>query len=209
MPTKHGLCGKCGVYVITCKVNGKRYIGSSVNMGSRIRQHFGKTCLRKYAKINPFYADIEKYGKDSFIFECLEECSPEQKLETERKWFNRLHPEYNLVEPDENPFKHKEVMEKAQAYWKTPEGQHRRLQTHRTQQCRDKCRESQRKRMISCEAVSPDGVRNAFESMTLAAQWLNRNCKLITIINHIRRAIKTQTMAYGYRWEVVQNEDNS
>ena len=41
---KHGLSGVCGVYMITNTLNGKRYIGASVDVGARISQHFGRAC---------------------------------------------------------------------------------------------------------------------------------------------------------------------
>ena len=86
---KHGLSGKCGVYLITNTINGKRYIGASVDVGKRIGQHF-TTAARRYNGINNFYTDICIMGRDVFTYELLEECSRDTKLETERKWYHKI-----------------------------------------------------------------------------------------------------------------------
>ena len=199
---KNGLSGKCGVYLLTCLTNGKRYVGSSVNMGSRIRQHFGKTCIQKYAKINSLYADIRKYGREGFSAECLEFCSPEEKLEAERKWYRRLSPEYNMVEPDECPLRHKSVYEKSRISCNTPEGIANRLKSHRSDHCRNRCRDVQRKRMISCRAIK-GSEHFDFESLSEAARWLGKEAVMCSVISHIKSAISRNGTAYGYRWEVM------
>lgn len=203
---RHGLNGKCGVYLLTCLVNGKRYVGASVNMGQRIAQHFSKTCIQKYARINSLYRDIETYGRDGFDVKCLEICTPSAKLETERKWYHIISPEYNLVEPDECPFRHPEVREKAKAASTTEECIHKMLMNHRSQQYRDKCREVQRHRMIPCAAID-DTDTYQFESLTSAAKWLHRDSALASVVTNITDAIKRNGTAYGYKWEVIEREN--
>lgn len=64
-----------GIYKITNNINGKSYIGQSVNIKKRFNAH-------KSAAFNPngknydfpLYKAIRKYGIDSFKFEILEEC---------------------------------------------------------------------------------------------------------------------------------------
>lgn len=56
---------KAGIYKLTC-VNGKVYIGKSVNIFNRLRQH--KNPKVKYHLQNA----ILKYGWDSFTVEILE-----------------------------------------------------------------------------------------------------------------------------------------
>ena len=206
---KHGLCGKCGVYLITNLINGKRYVGSSVDMGKRVGQHF-TTAARKYNGINEFYTDICKYGRNSFKCELLEECSPVDKLVTERKWYENINPEYNLVPPDDCPFKHDVVAKKAKQSCQTEKGIENRIKSHSTPQCRTKCREAQRHRMRSCYGVSDKGDTPVFECMTDAAKWLNQE-PILTSINKIKECLNGhRKTAYGYTWkEVMPNEDNS
>lgn len=204
---KRGMSGKCGVYLITNTANGKRYVGASYNMANRVNQHFGKICLEKYADINPFYGDIRKYGRDAFDIKVLEFCSREQKLETERKWYYLLKPEYNLVEPDDCPLRHKAVQEKSKRACASPKGVANRLRAHRTESCRAKCRDIQKKRMVPCRAIRSDGTTFDFESYCEAGRWLGRDDVLASTVSHIKRAIETNTLAFGYRWEVIRHEN--
>jgi len=201
--TKHGLCGVCGVYMITNTANGKRYVGSSVNVGSRISQHF-TTCVRKYRGINEFYSEIFEYGRDAFEIKLLESCTRETKLERERYWFDELHPEYNMVEPDDCPLKHESVKRKSYTACHSERGIENRKRSHQSDQCREKCRNVQRKRMIKCIGRSEKGDTPVFESLTQAAKWLEIGGETITRINHIRYSSRTGGSAYGYRWEVVK-----
>ena len=69
----------CGIYKITNQINGKCYIGQSVNIEKRWKQHcqqafsVNSICYDSY-----FYRSIRKYGLENFIFEILEECLKEQ-----------------------------------------------------------------------------------------------------------------------------------
>lgn len=98
-----------GVYIITCLVNGKRYIGSSKNVAARLSTHFGRDAKRYVNR--EFYIDIRKYGIQNFTWSVLETCSPENLIERERYYYNVIHPEYNIVVPCEQHeiFKQPEV----------------------------------------------------------------------------------------------------
>ena len=202
----------CGVYMLTNKVNGKRYIGSSNNVISRAHQHFGKQCREKYGDKNPFYADIVEYGRVAFIFEILEECSPDEKIERERYWWSKLRPEYNQIEPCDQPFLDPYVIAKKDAAQSTQGHREAMLRSHRSDQCRRKCREAQRGRMRACAAIDDSGKAHRFECMSDGANWICeiRGGHRPTIVNHIRRAIDVGGNAYGYRWmEVVPNGENN
>lgn len=200
---RNGWYGKCGVYMITCLENGKRYIGASVNLASRINQHFGTNCRKKYAKINPFYGDIAQYGRDAFKVEILEYCEKDTKLETERKWYWKIHPEYNLVEPDECPFTHPEVREKSYLACHTEQGRINRIKAHNKGIYRERAQKDKIDKMKPCCAREPDGTVHAFRSRTEAAKWLNRNAALPSVISNITGAIRKNGKAFGFRWEGV------
>ena len=68
---------KCGIYLITNLVNQKKYVGQSVNILRRWRNHkadsknIASSCYEY-----PLYRAFRKYGIDNFSFEIIEECSP-------------------------------------------------------------------------------------------------------------------------------------
>lgn len=63
-----------GIYSITNTVNGKRYIGKSINIKARWAQHkWSMKCERKGKDANRhLFNAFKKYGVDAFIFEVLE-----------------------------------------------------------------------------------------------------------------------------------------
>lgn len=208
---KRGWSGTCGVYLITNKVNGKRYVGASNNVSSRISQHFG-TAMRRYKDINPFYEEIYKYGRDNFVVELLEKCDRDKKIEREQYWYTKIHPEYNLVYPDEQPFKNELVQKKSKQAQQKPEIAEKIKLAHQTEHCRQACREIRRKNMVSCYGKDENGnLTPVFESMTDAVKWLKVDAKIPCAISKIKKSITYPNLhAYGYKWKgVVSNEDHS
>lgn len=63
-----------GIYLITNKINGRCYVGQSVDIIRRWRQH-KEVAHREQA---PLYKAIQKYGIENFDFCVLEECSREE-----------------------------------------------------------------------------------------------------------------------------------
>lgn len=76
-----------GVYKITNSINGKVYIGQSINIEERWRDHRADY-LRSDVIL---YRAMRKYGLENFSFEVLEECSIEELDEKEIFYIN----EYN------------------------------------------------------------------------------------------------------------------
>lgn len=63
-----------GIYLITNKINGRYYVGQSVDITRRWRQH-KEVAYHEHA---PLYKAIQKYGIENFDFCVLEECSKEE-----------------------------------------------------------------------------------------------------------------------------------
>ena len=91
-----------GIYRIENIVNHKRYIGQSIDIKRRWRDH--KTELRSHRHFNyHLQQSWDKYGEDSFKFTIIEECLKEN-LDIKETFcinkFNCLNKEYgyNLVE---------------------------------------------------------------------------------------------------------------
>lgn len=88
-----------GIYKITNLINGKSYIGQSVNIKKRWQVH---CCVARTNSSNaPIHCALRKYGKNSFIFEILEECDQSKLDEKEIYWinyYNTLCPNgYNIL----------------------------------------------------------------------------------------------------------------
>lgn len=74
----------CGIYMIKNKINGKMYVGQSVNIEKRWREH----CRGYYDGNRPISNAIKKYGKNNFEFTILHECKNDSDL------LNKLEQHY-------------------------------------------------------------------------------------------------------------------
>lgn len=85
-----------GIYKITNLKNGKSYIGQSVHIERRWSEHCIPSSKSLIGKA------IQKYGKENFNFQVLEECSVELLNEKEEfyiKKYNSVVPEgYNIMD---------------------------------------------------------------------------------------------------------------
>lgn len=84
---------RCGIYAITNLTNNKVYVGKSINIYERIRQHINK--LNKSSKESNLHLNKswKKYGRDSFKYEVLEDIEKDDNLlkEAELKWMLKLN----------------------------------------------------------------------------------------------------------------------
>jgi group I intron endonuclease len=199
---KHGLSGVCGVYLITNKLNGKKYVGASVNVAARISQHFGRAC-RLYKDRLDFYKDIHEMGRDSFEYRLLERCTPENKIERELFWWEKLRPEYNLTPPTDQPFLNDIVRERALSSTLKPENQAKLNAIKKTAAYRKQLHDAQAYKMRACYGVSEDERTPKFECISEAAQWIvdRTGKKKITVVNKIKAVLDGErATAYGYCW---------
>ena len=99
----------CGIYKITNQVNGKVYIGQSIDIEKRWEDHCLKTFRQNSEEYNyPLYQSIRKYGLENFKFEILEECSSKELNQKEIEYIAL----YESYPPD-----------KGKGYNQTPGGQ--------------------------------------------------------------------------------------
>lgn len=77
-----------GIYKITNKINGKAYIGQSINITVRWNEHY--LCSNNLTDKNSsaIHFAISKYGIENFTFEVLALCAPEELDEAEMYFIN-------------------------------------------------------------------------------------------------------------------------
>jgi len=104
---------KSGVYRWINKVNGKCYVGSSVNLGYRLKQYYSYKYLTREKSISSISSALIKYGHSNFILEILEHCEPEKSiiLEKEQFYINMIKPEYNILKIAGSPLGYKHTEE--------------------------------------------------------------------------------------------------
>lgn len=100
---------KCGIYKITNKINGKIYIGQSVDIKRRWWEHKARAfepnsnCFNK-----PLYQAIRKYGISNFELTILCECKETDLNKKEAEYistFNSIVPNgYNILPSSDKKF---------------------------------------------------------------------------------------------------------
>lgn len=96
-----------GIYKITNKINGKCYIGQSINIKQRWKAHRSRYQVDDY----PLYRAMRKYGLENFNFEVIEECTKELLNEREIYWISyydatNKNKGYNLGQGGQNTVVH-------------------------------------------------------------------------------------------------------
>lgn len=81
----------CGIYKIENRINGKSYIGQSINVTKRLRDHKSNSKNLDY----PLYLAISKYGEENFSFNLIEECSQDLLNEREIYWIKKYDSYFN------------------------------------------------------------------------------------------------------------------
>lgn len=192
-----------GIYRIANKINGKQYIGSSVNIEKRWKCHC--SLLHKNKHHSPYLQNAwNKYGKESFSFELLWKCEPDELLYEEQLALNNIKCEYNTciiagstlgvklsIEARMNMSTvQKGKKHSASARINMSIANKGRKKPPRTAEHRAKLSAA---RKIAVKAVADDGAVLHFSSMLDVR-------KSGFDLNHVRTAIKTGTKYRGLLW---------
>ena len=85
----------CGIYVIT-SLSGNQYVGQSVNISHRKRQHLSDLRLKKHHSVQ-LQKVFDKYGEAGLRFEIWCNCRSEHLPEMEILAEQELRPKYNSI----------------------------------------------------------------------------------------------------------------
>lgn len=86
---------KSGVYRWVDKINGKTYIGSSVNLSRRLSDYFNVNYLIKGKSY--IHNALLKRGYFNFSLEILEYCEKKSTILREQFYIDLMKPEYNIL----------------------------------------------------------------------------------------------------------------
>lgn len=87
--------GKVGVYLWINNITGKKYVGSSVQLGIRLSQYFNINYLNRNISMRICQA-LLKYGYSNFSLQILEYCDKSECIKKETHYIEKLKPEYNI-----------------------------------------------------------------------------------------------------------------
>lgn len=193
--------GISGVYKITNMINGKFYIGASVDIDMRYTTHMGRDA-RKY-KYHPFYIDIVEFGKENFKIEILEECDRNKLLVREQFYYDELNPDYNIVRPAENNFIYKEVQERATKNSNTPELVEKRRELYNSPEYQQLFRTMHTSKMKPVDMINDNEIIKSFISIQEASRYITENSKYKgkNKTSKIKAVCDGErNSAYGYEW---------
>lgn len=92
-----------GVYTITCTANGRVYVGSSIDVQRRLRQHTNMLSRNGHSNTHMQRA-WNKYGAAAFMFVIVDVCAAAgDLLPVEKRWIERLDAVNNGFNQKSNP----------------------------------------------------------------------------------------------------------
>lgn len=89
---------KSGVYFLINKVNGHGYVGSSINLASRMKNYLNNAFLKSKQNVNmPIVKALLKYNQSNFSLLILEYVKPESLTVRETFYITHIMPYYNVL----------------------------------------------------------------------------------------------------------------
>ena len=89
---------KSGVYCLINKINAHSYIGSSINLSSRMKNYLNKTFLKNKQNINmPIIKALLKYEPDNFSLSIIEYADFKHLAVRETHFISTVIPHYNVL----------------------------------------------------------------------------------------------------------------
>jgi group I intron endonuclease len=89
---------KSGVYCLVNNINGHSYVGSSINLSSRMRNYLNNSFLKSKQNINmPIVKALLNYDQSNFSLLILEYAEPESIIIRETYYITYVMPYYNVL----------------------------------------------------------------------------------------------------------------
>ena len=85
-----------GIYQIINKISGDFYIGSSIDLEKRKKEHFRESTWKQNPN-KPLYKDMKQYGKNNFLFKPIWLCDPTELKKYEQIAIEKYNPKYNII----------------------------------------------------------------------------------------------------------------
>lgn len=108
-----------GIYKITNQLNGKVYIGQSVNLKHRWIDHKSRA---RTGKQSPLYNDMRDLGFENFKFEIIEQCDKESLNDREVYWIKYYNSNNSEIGYNKNNGGNGEIYNYEEIYLKWQEG---------------------------------------------------------------------------------------
>ena len=193
------------IYRIVNDINGKLYVGKTVNsLQERWKEHISES-NRDRAKDRPLYRAIRKYGIEHFHIELVEECSDTIVNEREIYWIehygtfkNGYNANYSIYQNITQVANLMGISTDAVSY--ILRQRHIPIKTSQ-----DISKERYGK-PVTCIDKSTKEVIKTFDSIAEAARWLIDNnltgCKFTTIRTHISEVMRGKRRSTaGFIWK--------
>lgn len=214
---------KSGVYCIINKINGNSYVGSSINLSSRMKNYLNNTFLKSKQNINmPIVKALLKYGQENFTLLILEYVGPECLTVRETYYITYVMPHYNVLKQGYSSLGYKHTKEtkellsklaKNRTHSEETKGLIARVLTGENNPFYNKNHSMESKvRMIEAQSAYPVYVYNSFKELLVIFPSVSALAKLIQS-NHsmIVGVIKEQTIFRGewYFTNIPYSIDNT
>lgn len=167
--------GKAGVYRWINNINGKCYVGSSVDLSKRLYRYYSLAHIIAQSEFSLICKALVKYGYSTFSFEILEFCDRKDVLVREQYYIDLLEPEYNILKKAGSHLGYKHTDE-AKAKMRGP----RNYSAEHLAKIKEHITNYNAKRAVAIEVLDTEkDILTEYASIRLTARELNSNDRTI------------------------------
>lgn len=182
-----------GIYKIKNLKTNDFYIGSAININNRWKRHLRDLKKGSHHSII-LQRSFDKYGKDNFVLEVLEECDSKVLLLKEQYYLDLLLPKYNICRFSTSTLGRKDTEETKN-----------KKRNYALKNNIKPPKETWENKQIPVVMIDNDKEINIFKSLSEACRFLGKDS---TFSSSITRAIKRNIKAYGYNWKYYESTIN-